>query len=232
MRAGRPTAIATALLAVSIVVECALFSVHLLALDLGFYRTEWIRHGVPEATSMDMDELVRAGRALTDYFTKKAQTPQIQARIDGSSRPLYNETELTHLEDVKSLFSAGFLVEEVLAVEMAGLLLYLVRSGNRRSVQRSFAAAGGLSLGIAGVLAVAAGSDFTGWWTRFHLVTFTNDLWRLDPATDWLIRMFPEEFFYSAVKRIGLYSSGFALLCLALGLLVRHFPADHRHKNR
>ncbi|MGB4393229.1 MAG: DUF1461 domain-containing protein, partial [Bacillota bacterium] len=62
--------------------------------------------------------------------------------------------------------------------------------------------------------------DFTRWWTAFHLVTFDNDLWRLDPATDWLIRIFPEEFFFAAVKRIGLYSLAATAACIVLGVIL------------
>ena len=37
----------------------------------------------------------------------------------------------------------------------------------------------------------------------FHLVSFSNDLWLLDPSRDMLIRMFPEGFFMDATMLIA-----------------------------
>ena len=38
----------------------------------------------------------------------------------------------------------------------------------------------------------------------FHQISFANDLWILDPATDYLIMMFPQNFFLEATLLIGL----------------------------
>lgn len=80
-------------------------------------------------------------------------------------------------------------------------------------------------------LALPATLDFTGWWTNFHLLTFENDLWRLDPDLDWLIKIFPEEFFFAAAKRTALYSAAITAAYIGLGLIlclpVSHFTADH-----
>ena len=40
-----------------------------------------------------------------------------------------------------------------------------------------------------------AASNFTKYWTIFHHIFFTNDLWLLDPKTDLMIQMLPEQFF-------------------------------------
>lgn len=97
----------------------------------------------------------------------------------------------------------------------------------------------GKSLGTAGIilavttilLALPAAFDFTGWWTNFHLLTFENDLWRLDPDLDWLIKIFPEEFFFAAAKRTALYSAAITAAYIGLGLTlclpVSHFTANH-----
>ncbi|MFA5079384.1 MAG: DUF1461 domain-containing protein, partial [Dehalococcoidia bacterium] len=40
--------------------------------------------------------------------------------------------------------------------------------------------------------------DFNSLFYLFHVLSFSNDLWLLDPSTDYLIRMFTESFFYDA----------------------------------
>lgn len=54
-------------------------------------------------------------------------------------------------------------------------------------------------LALALFLAVPAVVDFSSWWTGFHRISFSNDLWLLDPSTEWLIKMFPLEFFFAIV---------------------------------
>ena len=38
----------------------------------------------------------------------------------------------------------------------------------------------------------------------FHLISFSNDLWQLDPRRDYLIAMFPQGFFLDATLLIAL----------------------------
>ncbi len=64
------------------------------------------------------------------------------------------------------------------------------------------------------MLAVASLFDFNWLFTQFHLLSFSNDFWLLDPSTDYLIMLFPEGFWFDAVIVIfGLM----ALLALAIG---------------
>lgn len=61
--------------------------------------------------------------------------------------------------------------------------------------------AGVAVLVLALLLAVPAAADFSDWWTAFHRISFSNDLWLLDPSTEWLVKMFPLEFF-SAIMTV------------------------------
>jgi integral membrane protein (TIGR01906 family) len=57
----------------------------------------------------------------------------------------------------------------------------------------------GFSILLVMMLGVLALIDFNWLFTQFHLLSFTNDLWLLDPATDYLIMLFPEGFWSDAV---------------------------------
>ena len=52
-------------------------------------------------------------------------------------------------------------------------------------------------------------ADFNGFWTTFHQVFFSNDLWLLNPYTDLMINLFPEAFFNHLVVRIILWFLAF-----------------------
>ena len=53
-----------------------------------------------------------------------------------------------------------------------------------------------------GTILMIAVIDFTWFWTNFHNVFFSNDLWLLNPKTDILIMMVPEQFFFDLTFRI------------------------------
>ncbi|MGE5578547.1 MAG: TIGR01906 family membrane protein [Bacillota bacterium] len=221
--------LAISLMVASLIVLGILLPIHLVGFNLGFYRSQWERLGVTADTGMTMEDLGRSASTLLQYFTGKAETPQLTVTVNGQERPLYNPKEMTHLADVKTLFNYGFMLEQVLAAEVLGLGLFLRKARESRALSRSLSLAGGILLGALLTLIVAARTNFTGFWTNFHLLTFTNDLWLLDPATDWLVRIYPEGFFLAAVERVGIIASGISLLYLVSGLLVRHFAADNRH---
>ena len=60
-------------------------------------------------------------------------------------------------------------------------------------------------------------------WKRIHEIFFTNDLWLFDPATDYMIRMLPEGFFYDMVMRIGGVFIGSLLILLIVFLVWQRF---------
>lgn len=232
-----------------------LYSTQAVAMDLDFYRSGWEALDVPSQTGMPIGELSRAGTALIDYFSGSVDSPQIEAVIYGAPRPLYNQRELGHLVDVRNLFAVGFAAQKacwLLALlpflSLLGLCLPSRLTGSRTgsragsrpnpadcirtslgALARPLIIAGAVGMGLLILLAIPASMDFTDWWTKFHLLSFTNDLWLLNPNTDWLIRMFPEEFFFRAVTAIGLRSLALSALVLALGLVARHLSVKHDH---
>jgi integral membrane protein (TIGR01906 family) len=54
--------------------------------------------------------------------------------------------------------------------------------------------------------------DFDKLFLTFHMISFDNDLWQLDPRRDNLIRFFPFGFWYDATVTVALRSVLFALV--------------------
>jgi integral membrane protein (TIGR01906 family) len=77
---------------------------------------------------------------------------------------------------------------------------------------------------LVGVLSLL---DFDALWTRFHQIAFRNDLWLLDPRTDYLIMLFPEPFWLAATIRmatsVAVQTAVVALVGLGLVLSPRIF---------
>jgi len=61
---------------------------------------------------------------------------------------------------------------------------------------------------------------FDYFFVLFHEISFSNDLWILNPKTDYLIMLFPENFFRDATYAIGLLSM---IEFLFIYFIVRYF---------
>ena len=65
-------------------------------------------------------------------------------------------------------------------------------------------------------------SNFDDLFLNFHLISFNNDLWLLNPETDNLIKLFPQQFFYDALSRIVIYSLIISVLVLIFSFYIRN----------
>lgn len=130
----------------------------------------------------------------------------------------FNEKEMSHMDDVRALVTLARNVLIVLMLLLAVLECAVFFASGERSYSFYIARFRGTLWGIA-VFAVLllllilwAVSDFTAVFHLFHRLLFTNDNWLLDPNTDLLIRLMPQNLFEFLAYRIA---SGTGLLCLA-----------------
>ena len=82
---------------------------------------------------------------------------------------------------------------------------------------------GWLTFSLVLLVALLALVGFDRLFLYFHLVSFSNDLWILDPRHDYLIAMFPQGFFFDCTGAIAvltlLEGAFFGLLPRLLRLL-------------
>ena len=87
-----------------------------------------------------------------------------------------------------------------------------------------------IGTGVFLVVFGAASAINFGWvFTQFHFLSFANDLWLLDPSRDYLIIMFPQQFFFEATLFIGLLTIiDFGLVFGAVRFAQKQLPSDLR----
>lgn len=144
--------------------------------------------------------------------------------VNGEKQEFFNDREKAHMVDVQNLFLGGltlrFSAIIVLVISLSGLIF---TKGNwKRILPKSFLTGLGAFLVISGGLGVLCASDFNKYFFLFHEIFFDNDLWLLDPATDLMIRMLPEGFFFDMVIRIGSIFIGMLAILLILSMLILH----------
>ena len=193
--------------------------------DYRFYEREYAKYNVTESLDMEMEDVMDVTEKMMDYLIGKRPELSVITDVDGQTQDFFNEQDRLHMADVKNLFLGGLTLRWVLLAAAAVLiaLLVLLKGDWRRIIPRAYFIALGIFLAVTVLLGALFASDFTKYFTIFHEIFFTNDLWLFDPATDYMIRMLREGFFYDMVIRIGGCYLGSLVVLLVIFFVWRHF---------
>lgn len=207
-------------------------SLRLVVTNEPLYSAQFDRYYISEITGLPKAELMKGARGLIDYFYNSQDSFDVRVNLGGREVPLYNDREVRHLKDVKALLQGfdrlGVASLLYIGAFSAATLLWLERRNRRaglRHLARLGRAGGWVSLGLLILVGGLSLVDFEQLFLQFHFISFSNDLWQLDPATDRLIQMFPEGFFLDATLLIAGLVGLEALLVIGLATLYRRVTA-------
>ena len=219
--------LATGVFAVALPVFLICSNVRLVINSPLLYEYDFARYGIESRTGLPKEEFRRATDQIVDYFNGSDEWLDVRVQGEGKDVSLYKEREVLHMRDVKGLvrgvyaaglWTAGYvvLVAAVGALLARRRFLPVLASGVKWSAIGAVAVI--VLVGIASLVA------FDPIFTAFHKLSFSNDLWLLDPDTDYLLKMFPEGFFLDATPAIAVFTvAEFAVLAGAIALLRRRF---------
>jgi len=196
-----------------------------LVTDRDFMLRGFRDNEVARTTGLDDPQLERIADAFVTYFQGPPGQIQMQVTVNGQSRPLFNDREVTHMEDVQALIQWFLRMQIVAAVVVIGrVVLALAVDRTPEPLGRDLLLSAALMVALVVLVGVLSVIDFSELWTRFHQVAFRNDLWQLDPTRDYLIMLFPEPFWYTATIRMATsVALGTALVILS-GLVLLFGP--------
>lgn len=187
----------------------------------GLYKYGFNKYNIDQVTHISDTQLAEVALAMSKYLNGHSSTPQIKVNIDGKEALLYSSKELTHLADVRmitDIFRSMLMVSIILLVT-AGTMLYVKRRAEK--LVTSLILGASITLGITGILIIWAIIDFDSLFYLFHILSFNNDLWILDPTHDYLIMMFPQGFFRDAALLLVGTIVLEALLLLTAGIIIQ-----------
>ena len=200
-------------------------NVRLVAASPYLYSYGFQKYGIESVTGIEMGQLELAGEKIRDYFSNDQDYLVIDIERQGQKiKNLYNQREILHMKDVKNL------IQLIYSIQIWSLLLFItliligflsIRLRKFSNVIDPISWGGGLTLGIAAVVGILSLFGFQRLFLFFHLVSFDNDLWILDPTRDYLIMMFPQGFFFDATVFIVVLTLGQALLLWVLPRIIR-----------
>ena len=190
--------------------------------SLWLYKCGFDKYDISRTTGFAQSELDRAASGLIRYFNSGEETISLAVTKDGEAFELFNEREVAHLRDVKGLIWLDYWVllgTLVYVLGYAGVSLFWRK--DRRRLARGVVGGSGLTLALMLLLGLGILLNFNQLFLLFHLVSFTNEFWMLDPTRDYLIMLFPSGFWFDAAIFCALatalgavISGGVAIICL------------------
>jgi integral membrane protein (TIGR01906 family) len=199
------------------------FALRLLLTPL-YYTIEYNMPYFPaDEYGMTKEERLRWAPFAVKYLVNDSDISYLGDLKFEAGSPLFNERELSHMEDVKEVIKGALRVWYVALAILLALAIFAWRGDWMPQYVNGLSRGGWWMIGLAVSLAVIIGAGivlnpniFWSFFTSFHNLFFEGDSW-LFLYSDTLIRLFPIRFWQDAFLAAALISLG-AGLGLALGL--------------
>jgi integral membrane protein (TIGR01906 family) len=165
------------------------------------YKYGFDKYNVSQTTGLTGVELEKAATGLINYFNSGEEYISLTVVKDDKPFELFNQREIAHLRDVKGLIWLDYWVwlgTLIYTLVYAGVSLFWRRKRYWRRLAWGVVGGGGITLALMLALGLGALLNFAQLFIQFHHISFANELWKLDPAKDYLIMLFPQGFWYDA----------------------------------
>jgi integral membrane protein (TIGR01906 family) len=219
-------AVASAVVVVAVPVVLVAASLNALFYDPDFYLRGQLQWAIGRTTEYTADQLRPVNRGIVEFFKWPSLSLPVALQDEGASRDVFNDREVGHMNDVRDIVrSIGRLENLALTVGLAAILGRFAARGPVawRWAAARLAAGAGVTLAVVLVMGALTMVDFEQLFLTFHVLSFDNDLWQLDPRRDNLIRFFPFEFWYDATVTVAVRTVLSALLVGGAALIARRW---------
>ena len=183
--------------------------------SLWLYQYGFNKYEISQRTGLSQEELGKSASGLILYFNSGEEYISLTVVKNDKPFELFNQREVEHLKDVKGLIRLDYWVLlGTLAYILAYASFHLLygRTRHWRPLLRSTAWGSGLTITLMLALGLGALLGFDQLFYQFHLLSFANDLWKLDPAKDYLIMLFPRGYFYDVTLFCALATTTWAVV--------------------
>jgi integral membrane protein (TIGR01906 family) len=182
-----------------------------------FYNFEYrMPYFPPDQYGFTMEDRLHWAPYAVDYLLNDADISYLGDLTFKDGSPLYNERELSHMQDVKAVTQGALKAWYVTVVLMIGLGAWAWRGKWWQAFRAGLRRGGWLLIGLVVAIGLFGSVAFWQFFTLFHALFFEGDSWMFQ-FSDTLIRLFPLQFWQDAFIWAGVISVGGAL-GLALGL--------------
>lgn len=201
----------------------------------GVYQNGFQKYNISFVTSITEADLEQVSADIRSYFNSREEPLELRTRVFGVEQELFKPKEIAHMRDVKRLVWVVYIIGGVSAI----YLLVFIGAGFLRHGRNYFQVlarrvlwSGSFTLAIIVGVGLFALIGFDTLFLKFHQLSFANDLWQLDPRTDFLVMLFPQDFWFDATMWVALRAVTGTLIISALSggyLLYLRLSASREH---
>lgn len=151
---------------------------------------------ITERTSLEIEEIREINTQIKNYFFDETEFLEVS---------IFNEKEIYHMKDVKDIINNLFLYGKLSSVVFVIISLICVKKYKVR-IYSVFKASSIVYSAVLLALAIGFLISFNKLFIIFHEIAFSNDLWKLNINEDYLLMMYPENFFRDIALLILIFS--------------------------
>ncbi|MEC9014471.1 MAG: TIGR01906 family membrane protein [Chloroflexota bacterium] len=182
------------------------------------YNNGFEKYSISRSTGITNADLRQVGADIRSYINSSDEPMDIQTSIFGVEQDLFNPKEIAHMRDVKNLVRGVYILALVSVIYLSTMTLFgFIKQGRlfTLAIDKRLAIGGGLTMAMLILFSAVAAMGFDSLFIKFHEISFANDFWRLNPRTDYLVRIFPDNFWFDATVWVALRAIVGALIITA-----------------
>jgi len=178
----------------------------LLLMNPVFLNLEYRRPGFPpDGYGFTLEERLKYSQVSVAYLLNGSEIDYLEDQLLPDGNHLYNERELSHMVDVKTVTQGALHWWLVGCLLLILLSIWALRGGWSREYWSAIMRAGFLTVGLIILLLVSLAINFDALFTLFHKIFFVSGSW-VFYYSDSLIRLFPLPFWQDCFIVTGSFS--------------------------
>ncbi|MCH2669757.1 MAG: DUF1461 domain-containing protein [Gammaproteobacteria bacterium] len=212
------------LMAVVLLTLIVTTSVRFVASNTIIYEFLFARNNVSELTGIQPSDLSVIAEQVKEYLTGDRTDLNIKALVYGEAVRLFTAAELSHMYDVRHLFSLTFqtqLYSFFLLLVVFALSLLRLKKRVLLELALWFQSGSLLCFSAIAVVGIASLVAFPQLFELFHMVGFPQGNYRFDSNTSFLVQIFPLGFWREITILIGLISVFSSLIGLLVAFYIK-----------
>lgn len=182
-----------------------MISVRLLITPL-FPQLEYRLPGFPDDPyGFSLEDRLRWSEPSINYLVNTHDISFLESLAFEEGDPIFNERELSHMEDVKSVVTGMRIALALATLFLLGITIIAIRNRWKKVLLKSFHRGGWAVIGLIISILFFVALSFNHLFTWFHQIFFESGTWQFY-YSDTLIRLFPMRFWQDAFIFVGIIS--------------------------
>ena len=173
--------------------------------DTGYQSKSFATHNISIQTGLNESELHDIAKSIRAYFNSSQEFLDVSFPSYPEYK-VFNEKEVAHMKDVKHIirYVYGFFLFSLIYVFIFIISYAISNNEYKRRLLDLISLSAFCTLLLITLFSLGMLFAFNKMFLLFHLISFNNDYWILDPYTDYLLILYPYPFWFNVCIRVAI----------------------------